>query len=210
MYRVAVYSITGTGVPVIFFKAIVHGWNKRISAPGQMTFSLPIGDPDATAANLQKYRRVTLSRLRQDGSAIYDVVWTGYIEAAKENLNMIDVICQGTLNLFKKRFTADDYTFSGQGSSVAFSLLSTANSDNNTGVIAGNGIPAITFTVDVAHNSLIGGTRNVGDALLFFNTGGSLPSPLTGATYYVVGFTAYGFQVSLSLGGSPVTLTTAG
>jgi hypothetical protein len=140
MFRISVYDIKGQGVPVILFKAVVRSWSKKINAPGTMTFSLPISDTDATATNLQKYKRVTLQRLAQDGTNTYQTVWTGYIEAAKENHEYIDVICQGNLKLFLKRYAALNQAFTGAGSTEAFGLLTTTNgTDGDTGITTGTG-----------------------------------------------------------------------
>jgi len=145
MYRIQILDYTGSTVVATLFNAVVHGWSKRISSEGTMTFSMPIGDTTATDSNLQKYRQVNLFRQRQDGTLTYEIVWTGFIEATKENGQYIDVICKGLLGLFKKRATANNQVFSGQGSADAASLLS----GNDRGITAGSGGVVTTRNVTV-------------------------------------------------------------
>lgn len=132
MYRVSLFDLTGQTKLLTFSSAQVKGWSKRINAAGRMQFSLPYGDTQATAANLQKYKRV---RLYRNGT----VVWYGYIEAHKRQGNEISVFCAGMLDFFRKRLTANNQAFTGQGSTEAFTLLAAANIVGNTGISAGTG-----------------------------------------------------------------------
>lgn len=155
MYRIKVYSITGSGTGKLFSQATVVLWSKRINAPGRFTFTLPYGSVDATPTNLQKYKRVKLFRKKRDGTGEHEVVWYGYVEDHKRTSSgEITVFCVGALQLFRKRYTAEDEQFNGQGSTEALGLLSDTNSnDGDTGITAGSG--GVTGTKDVQETGYV-------------------------------------------------------
>src|SRR5687768_4233823 len=114
MYTLKLWDITGATAEYLFSDAVVKGWSNRISAPGRMVFTLPAGSAGATDARLRKYKQVTLERRKQDGSGADEGVWRGYIEAHKRTSEAeFTVYCVGLLQLFRKRFTAANETFTG-------------------------------------------------------------------------------------------------
>lgn len=141
MLRLDLYSTTDTTTaedslfpPIVKIK----GWSHRINAAGKLVFSIRSDDENATEEKLRKYRRVRLYRRPQDGtSTTYEPVWLGYIESSKEIDGEIEVLCMGMLEFFKKRYVNGSYT--GQGSTDAFSMLTSANATGATGVSAGTG-----------------------------------------------------------------------
>lgn len=149
MYRVYLYDNLGTDTAsLLFARAKVHGWSKRINAPGKLIFSLPFGDTQATPANLRKYRRIRLFRRPRAGGAFVPV-WYGYISSHKRTgQDEITVYCEGMLQFFTKRFTAVDENMNGQGSTEAFGLLTATNlGDGDTGIVSGD--DGVTSTRDL-------------------------------------------------------------
>jgi len=157
MYRLAIYETTGTTTPkTTLFEGDfrVERWSKRISAPGKLAFSMYAFHAKATEDNLLPYRRVEL--LRRDSSGTYQKVWFGYIEAYKQIGINVEVICQGMLNLFKKRFTAASTSFTGQGSTEAFGLLTDTNNDDGaTGITTGSGGVTTTRNLTIGRTDLL-------------------------------------------------------
>lgn len=85
----------------------------------------------------------------------------------------------------------------------------------------GSGFPLFPFTVNTStdvftvSNSIVNGeTPNFADdtqVLLTFRSGGSLPSPLLpNILYYVINSTGTTFQLSATLGGSAINVTSSG
>jgi hypothetical protein len=138
MYRVCILNFNGTAAITTIFNPVVHGWSKRINAPGPMTFSIPAADPKANRTVLQQYNQVELHRRKDDGTG-FETVWTGYVMQTKRNGPQLDVICNGLLGIYRKRMTNAGQTFAGQGSTDAFDLLAQANASGSTGVTAGTG-----------------------------------------------------------------------
>lgn len=148
MYTLRLYDITGQTVQATIADAAIQSWSKRINGPGRLIYTLPVDSPHATAAKLQKYKRIKLSRRKEDGSGDDEDVWYGYIEAHKRtNPAEFTVFCASPLELFKRRYTAKNETFTGQGSTEAFGLLSDTNSLDDTGITAGTG--GVTSTKNV-------------------------------------------------------------
>lgn len=199
MYRIKLFGIDGTGDPVTTFaRARLKGWSHRINAPGRMTFSLPWDDAQATDDFLQKYRAVRMLRKTRDGSKTYVAEWGGYIEAHKRLDNEIEVYCQGTLQLFKKRFTDADQTFTGQGSADAEALLDQTNADDgDTGVTFGTGGVTATQNTKVDAQDILRAWEEMGLA--------------TGGEFEIDPFRVFNFVPSLgsdkSTGATIVTLT---
>lgn len=164
MYRVKLFNITGTGDPVTSFsRASVKGWSHRINSPGRFTFSLPWDDVQATDDYLQKYRCVQLLRKTRDGSKTYVEEWGGYIEASKRLDNEIEIYCQGSLQLLKKRLTNADQTFTGAGSADAEALLDqTNNDDGDTGITFGNGGVVATQNIKVDAQDILRALEEMG------------------------------------------------
>lgn len=141
-YRIQLGTTTGisTVTATLFSPDIrVKSWSKRINAPGRMVFSMHKANAKATETNLRPYRRVRLLRKTRDGTATYEAVWLGYIEAVKQVEDEIEALCMGMLQLFKKRYTGAAETFNGQGSTEAFDLLTAANATGATGIAGGTG-----------------------------------------------------------------------
>jgi len=139
MYFLKLFDITGQTSEATFADAVVKSWSKRINGPGRLVFTLPIASHHTTS--LQKYKRI---RLYRNGTPI----WYGYLEAHKRTSEAeFTVYCAEMLQLFNKRFTAIDETFTGQGSAEAFGLLSDANADDETGITEGTG--GVTTTKDL-------------------------------------------------------------
>lgn len=140
LYRLDIYGLLPTTVPVTFFTPdiTVSSWSKRISAPGSLVFSIRSDDPRATPANLKMKRRVKLYRKNRT-SAGYTACWTGYIDAVNEDGPQIEVVCAGMLKFFERRFADEGQAFTGQGTTEAFGLLTAANAEEDTGVTAGTG-----------------------------------------------------------------------
>lgn len=140
MYRLDLYSTDGLTRDAALFSPdiAVERYSKRINAPGTLVFSIKATNPKATESNLRLFRRVRLYRQSRDGSG-YAPVWFGYILEKNELDGRVEVVCDGMLGFFTKRFTTDSETFTGEGSSEAFGLLSDANTDDETGVSQGTG-----------------------------------------------------------------------
>ncbi|HEV7282292.1 MAG TPA: hypothetical protein VGN57_18970 [Pirellulaceae bacterium] len=120
----------------------VERWSHRINAPGKLTFSIPANHPKATPENLRLFRRVLLSR----GET---AEWSGYIEDKNEVDGRIEVICTGMLGILARRFAAENKVLNGQGSADAFTLLSEANADQDTGIVQGTGGVAATSNISL-------------------------------------------------------------
>jgi len=153
MLRLDLYSTTDTTTAEdSFFPPIIKikGWTHRINAAGKLVFSIRADDENATEEKLRKYRRVRLYRRPQDGSSTtYEAVWLGYIESSKEIEGEIEVLCMGMLEFFKKRYV--NGSFNGEGSTEAFSMLTSANSTGATGITSGTG--GVTSTQDVTFSN---------------------------------------------------------
>ena len=155
MYRLDIYqpSAPDTIQTTLFTPAInVQGWSKRINAAGRMVFSMQKYDKKATVENLLHYSRVRLYRKKRDSSGAYQAVWFGYIEAINEINDEMEVLCIGMLDFFRKRYTASNEQFNGQGSTEAFDLLNATNTnDDDTGIVVGTG--DVTTTRDLTMDS---------------------------------------------------------
>lgn len=125
----------------------VKGWSDRINAPGKMVFYMNKNHAEATDDNLRLWKNIRLYRRKRDGTAEMEAVWYGVIIAKREVGEYIEVLCHGALRIFVKRYTGASETFTGQGSTEAFGLLSDANVTGNTGVTEGTG--AVTATLDL-------------------------------------------------------------
>jgi hypothetical protein len=127
----------------------VRGWTDRINGPGKMTFSMHKHHPSATDANLLLWRPVRLYRR----SGAMQAVWFGFIMAKREIGEEIQVVCEGGLRIFSKRYTGANEQFNGQGSTEAFGLLSDTNTtDGATGISQGTG--GVTTTKDITLDSV--------------------------------------------------------
>jgi hypothetical protein len=149
MYTLKVFPITGgSTAETTLTDAVIRSWSNRINGAGRMAFFLPTGTLNATASKIQKYKQVVLYRRKQDGSGEDEAVWRGFLQSHKRTEEGYGVGCAGMLDLFRKRFAAEDETFNGEGSAEAFGLLSDTNSnDGATGVSAGTG--GVTTTRDI-------------------------------------------------------------
>lgn len=137
-YRIDLLGMTDLTPHAALFDATIEQWSHRINAPGKFTFSLDANHPKATPDNLKIFRRV---RLYRHGSP----VWLGYIEDKNELDGRIEVICNGMVGFFAKRFLNADRDLSGIGSDVAFGLLSTFGAQ--TGITEGDGGVSTTRTL---------------------------------------------------------------
>lgn len=141
MYRLAIYEGIDDEVRTVLFapgELTLERWGRRINSPAPLVFSVHRFSAKATPETLRPYRRVRLFRRPRAGGE-YEAEWFGYIEAVKEVGERIEVVCAGALKVFKKRYTGDNETFNGQGSTEAFGLLSDANSADDTGIVSGTG-----------------------------------------------------------------------
>lgn len=124
----------------------VRGWSERINAPGKLVFSMHKNHPSATDLNLRMWRPVRLHRNPRDGTNPMLPTWFGFILGKQEIGDRIEVLCHGGLRIFDKRDVSG--TFTGQGSTEAFDLLSDTNSnDGDTGITAGTG--GVTTTMNL-------------------------------------------------------------
>lgn len=164
MYRIKLFGNTGAGDPVTTFaRAKMIGWSHRINAPGQMTFSLPWDDPQATDSYLQKYRAIQMLRKTTDGTRTYVEEWGGYIEAHKRVDDSIEVYCQGTLQFFRHRYTDANQTFTGEASADASDLLDQTNgSDGDTGVTFGAGGVTTTQNIKIDAQDILRAWEQMG------------------------------------------------
>lgn len=140
MYTLSLLDITGTNVLATLFDARILNHSRGISRPGRMTFTLPVGSPNASTSRLKKFQHVRLARRKQDGSEDDEYAWYGYIESHKrEQPELYTVYCAGKLQYFAHRFTTKNQSVAGQGSTEAFRLLTNTNGDNDTGIVSGTG-----------------------------------------------------------------------
>jgi hypothetical protein len=123
----------------------IEGWSKRINAPGRLVFSMNKYHPSATDELLKLWRPV---RLYRSGAA----EWFGFMLAKREIGDEVQVVCEGGLRIFTKRYTGADERFNGQGSTEAFGLLSDTNADDDTGITQGTG--GVTSTKDITLDSV--------------------------------------------------------
>jgi hypothetical protein len=135
MYALKLWDFTGATAVALLGDASVRSWSTRINGPGRLAFTLPAGS--LSVGKLLKYRQVTLDRRASDGTD--ETVWLGYLESHRRTGDVYTVLCAGMLSLFRKRLTANDETFTGQGSTEAFGLLTDANLVDATGITAGDG-----------------------------------------------------------------------
>ncbi len=129
-------------------EATIHGWSKRINAPGKLVFSLNRNNPAATDENLRMWRHIRLYRRPRNGTEELLPVWYGVIVSKQQVSDRIEVLCQGALKIFSKRYTAEDADFDGEGSAEAFDLLTyTESEDGPTGISEGAG--GVSETMDL-------------------------------------------------------------
>ncbi|HYH63213.1 MAG TPA: hypothetical protein VD866_00800, partial [Urbifossiella sp.] len=141
MYTLRLWDITGTACLATLHDAAVKNWSNRVSSPGRFQFSLPASSTNI--ALLQSQLVVTLERRDEVGDDVPE--WVGYLESHKKTDKAEHTaFCAGALQLFRKRKTLDDETFTGGGSDEAFDLLTDTNGDFDTGIVAGTGGVAAT------------------------------------------------------------------
>lgn len=120
---------------------------KRKSAVGRVgdaSFRLRLDSEKATETNLQHYNRV---EILEDGV----VKFVGYIVKKEINLDTVDLKCKGLVGILQKRVLSGDYATNGALNTVLSSLLTTVNTDNDTGITEGN--LAVTSAVNKIHKS---------------------------------------------------------
>jgi len=138
MYTVKLYNNTGSSAEALLADCTVRSWSNRLNGPGRFAFTLPLGSTNLGL--LRPYRQVTLERRKQDGTDADEGAWIGFVESFKRTSRQeYTVFCAGLLQEFRKIPTAKDETFTGQGSTEAFELLTAANAIRATGVTAGTG-----------------------------------------------------------------------
>lgn len=147
-YLVDIYSPTGDAIvqDSLYSPSItVRGWSKRINAAGKFVFSIHRNHAAATDETLRMWRHVRLYRTPRDGSGMEEA-WYGMIISKRQVGEYIEVLCHGGLRIFDKRYTTG--TFTGQGSTEAFSLVTTTNgTDGETGI--GTGTGGVTTTMNI-------------------------------------------------------------
>lgn len=110
-----------------------------------------------------------------------------------------------------------DYLTREDGHAYDISLLVAASVQNSQNV-CDEWVPRTPFSVTAATNivNIDGDQFSVGDAVRFYVSGGSLPSPLSGSTtYYIieiinVAATGGNYRISTSVGGASVDITDTG
>ncbi len=133
----------------------VSGWSKRINAPGKLVFKMNKHHPEATDENLRMWRNITF--YRRSGSATMLPTWCGIILAKREVGDYLEVLCMGALTILSKRVInyGGSQTFTGQGSTEVFNLLSATNGDGATGISEGAGGVTATLNLTLSGADLL-------------------------------------------------------
>jgi hypothetical protein len=182
-YAVEIYGPTGGTVqdflpsPVI----TVKGWTDRINAPGKFVFLMHKFHASATPETLRMWRHVRLYRRPRDGTRTKEAVWYGVIIAKREVGDFIEVLCHDSLRIFSKRYTGANESFTGQGSTEAFGLLSDTNSnDGATGISQGTDGVTTTLNLTLDHTEMLRAFEEIASA-----TGGEFRGNVDGELDFV-------------------------
>ena len=141
MFALELCQTTGfENVETKLYSPVIHvrRWSERINAPGKLFFTIPKRHKKANEDLLRHKRRVRLLRQNPRTEA-YTAIWTGFIQDWRDVDAEREVLCDGMLQAFADRTTANNEVFNGQGSTEAFDLLSATNTAGATGITAGTG-----------------------------------------------------------------------
>ena len=135
MYSVAIYSPDfSTPLTTLWHKYDFYGfsYSTEINKAGSCKFSINVRNDKAIATNFKMYNKIIVEK---NGVGVF----IGYIETIVAAVNVIEVSCFGILELFNKRvFSRSFQTALGDTvQSAFFAILTTANADSDTGIVAG-------------------------------------------------------------------------
>lgn len=129
---IKIYDHNGIGLTSLFSIDFENlSYNKVLMGVGSMEFTVRVDSDKITKESIQVYNRV---KLEENGK----VVFSGYIAESNINLETITVRCFGLVGLLKVRVTPFNYSLSGDVNTVVGSLISKANENEITGIIAGD------------------------------------------------------------------------
>lgn len=133
-YTIRVYGHDFSAGPISTLHFGTHfydfSFTEELGKPGGFAFTMKADNPKATVANLTLYNRIIIYK----GTTPRFV---GYIENFRASLQEIKVEGLGLFGLFKKRLFTGSFS-SADAKTSFYSILTTLNSADDTGVVIGN------------------------------------------------------------------------
>lgn len=134
-------------------------YKNQVNGVGDASFVVRIDNSKITATNVKHYNRVEIQD--DDGT----VRWFGVIVDKSIELNLITVKCYGLAHVLDRRLTGDAEVHNGQANTEATTLLTNANSAEDTGISAGT--LDITTSVNITFNrtKVLSAIKSIADAV---------------------------------------------
>jgi hypothetical protein len=152
MYRIQILDKTNSPVTTLPPNDVeLRSFSKTINKAGTCIFSINLDSPFAIKDNFALLSRVSISRW--DGSS-YVRVWVGFMESILENNGRLEIGCKELIDIFDKRISGN-LTLTGNAGTEIFSMLSTTNSDDDTGITAGTNAYTTTLDQKIDKKSLL-------------------------------------------------------
>lgn len=148
-YRVDIYNKDFSSKLTTVVFPIIRSVNIRLNKKTTALFEVPKNESIAIDDNLKEMNKVKILRWSRDQED-HVPIWAGSIESVKEGDVAWQVGCVHLFDILDNRYTGSDENVNGVAPTEIYSLLTTVNSDDDTGIVQGT--TDITDSVDFTYN----------------------------------------------------------
>lgn len=107
-------------------------YSSKVNGVGEASFTVRIDNNKITSSTIKHYNKIEIYE-----DDLNNIKWSGVIVSFTVSLNTVKVSCYSLLHMLEKRITADGIEIFKTGGEIATDLLNYANSEEDTGIIAG-------------------------------------------------------------------------
>jgi len=148
-YRIDIYNKDFSSQITTIVFPIIRAVTIRLNDVTSALFEVPKTSPAANETSLQEMNKIKILRWSRDQED-HVPIWVGAIESIKERDATWQIGCIHLLDVLDQRYTGSDENVSGVAPTELYSLLSTANSNDDTGIV--QGATDITDSVNFTYN----------------------------------------------------------
>lgn len=148
-YRIDIYNKDFSSKLTTVVFPIIRSVTLRLNKSTTALFEVPKSEAIAIETNLTEMNKVKILRWSRDEED-HVPIWVGAIESLKEGDETWQVGCVHLLDVLDQRYTGSDENVNGVAPTELYSLLSTANTNDDTGIVEGTS--DITDSVNFTYN----------------------------------------------------------